>query len=294
MSATGQVARRAKFEPLVPGFLHVDPPYCHRCPVRLSYPSCDVACVEQFEEVILSEGPETVAAIIAEPIIGGGGVLVPPDEYLPRLREICDRYDVLLILDEVITGFGRTGALFASNHWGVVPDILNLAKGVTSGYLPLGATVVTPRVYDAFLGDSDDDREFTQVATYGGHPVCSAAALANIDILLREKLSENSAAVGAHLLAELQTIDSPYIGEVRGKGLMIAVDLQDKSGGPLDTARTAAVQARVKQEGVLIGRLSHVIKGPENLLFLSPPLILTSDEADRVAAAIRTGVEGLS
>lgn len=293
MSATGQVARKAKFEPLVPGFLHVNPPYCHRCPVNLSYPSCGLACVEEFEEVIVREGPETVAAIIAEPIIGGGGVLVPPDDYLPRLREICDTYGILLILDEVITGFGRTGELFGCNHYDVVPDIMNIAKGLTSGYLPMGASVVSPKVYEAFLGDPGDDKEFSQVATYGGHPVCSAAALANIDILMGERLWQNSASVGAHLLRALQAIDSPFIGDVRGKGLMITVDLQNEEGDLLDTARTAAVQGKIKEQGVLVGRLSHVLQGPENLLFISPPLILTADEADRIAEAVRAGVASL-
>jgi adenosylmethionine-8-amino-7-oxononanoate aminotransferase len=171
---------------------------------------------------------------------------------------------------------------------------MTIAKGVTSGYLPLGAAVVSPKVYEAFLGDPESDREFTQVATYGGHPVCSAAALANLEILVSERLWENSETVGAYLLERLKEIDSPFIGEVRGKGLMLAVELDDADGGPLDTARTAAAQARVKEEGVLIGRLSHVLQGPENLLFLSPPLILTKAEADRIVAAIQVGVESLA
>ena len=153
MSATGQLGRRVMFEPLVPGFFHVDPPYCYRCPLKLTYPDCGIACVEEIAEVIRREGPETVAAVIAEPIIGGGGVIIPPDDYLPRLREICDEHGILLILDEVITGFRRTGKLFASEHYGIVPDIVTLAKGITSGYLPLSATVVTSEVFDSFLGD---------------------------------------------------------------------------------------------------------------------------------------------
>ena len=170
LSATGQVGRRTKFEPLVPGFLHTDPPYCYRCPLHLQYPTCGVACVAEIEDAIIREGPETVAAVIAEPIIGGGGVLVPPDEYLPQLREICDRYGVLLIFDEVINGFGRTGRLFACEHWGVVPDMITLAKGATSGYLPLGACVVTSEVFEAFLGSPDEDREFSQISPTAGIP----------------------------------------------------------------------------------------------------------------------------
>ena len=294
MSATGQVKRREKFEPLVPGFHHVDPPYCYRCPLKLSYPSCEVTCVAEIEEMIVREGPETVAAVIAEPIIGGGGVIVPRDEYLPRLRNICDKYDVLLILDGVITGFGRTGKMFAAEHWGVVPDIMTMAKGVTSGYLPLGACAVTPKVFDAFKGEPEEEREFSQVVTYGGHPVCCAAALANLDILLRERRWENAARVGGHLLDGLKSLSSPFVGNVRGKGLMLAVELTDESGGFLDAARTAKVQARIREEGVIVGKMSHVMAGPESILFLSPPLVLTTEEAGRIVAAIGAGLDELS
>ncbi len=290
MSATGQVTRRAKFGPLVPGFHHVEPPYCYRCGLGQTYPECGVACVEAIEKVIVREGPETVIAVIAEPVIGGGGVIVPPEEYLPRLREICDRYGLLLILDEVITGFGRTGKPFASEHWGVVPDMMTMAKGVTSGYLPLAACAVTPQVFEAFLGAPEENVEFSQVATYGGHPVCCAAGLANLEILKRERLWENSESVGAHLLEGLTELDSPFIGDVRGKGLMIGVELADENGAMLDAERTGRVQAGIRDEGVLVGRMSHVMAGPESILCLSPPLILTTEEADRIVAAFRAGL----
>ena len=290
MSATGQLGRRVKFEPLVPGFFHVDPPYCYRCPVKLSYPDCGVACVDQIEKVIQREGPESVAAVIAEPIIGGGGVIVPPDEYLPRLREICDRYDVLLILDEVITGFGRTGTLFACEQWDVVPDMMTIAKGATSGYLPLGACAVSDEIFESFLGEPGEGREFAQVSTYGGHPACCAAALANLDIVMGERLWENSARVGAYLLEGLGQLKSPQIGDVRGKGLLIAVELIDESGAPLDAERFAAAKNRIKDEGVLVGSMSHVLPGPESMLFLSPPLILTGPEADKIIAAFEAAL----
>ncbi len=290
MSATGQTARKVKFEPLVPGFFHVDPPYCYRCPLKLSYPDCGVACVEEIVEVIEKEGIETVAAVIAEPVIGGGGVIVPPDDYLPRLREICDTYGILLILDEVITGFGRTGALFGCEHWNVEPDIITLAKGVTSGYLPLGACVVTPEIFEGFLGDLDEDRELAQVSTYGGHPVCCAAALANIDIIMNERLWENSALVGAYLFEGLSQLKSPLVGDVRGKGLMIAVELIGEDGAALDAARTGAVKSGIKDAGVLVGSMSHVLSGPESTLFLSPPLVLTKEEADTIIKAFEAGL----
>ena len=290
MSATGQTGRRVKFEPLVPGFMHVDPPYCYRCPLKLEYPSCGVACVEEIQDVIERESPETVAAVIVEPIIGGGGVIVPPDDYLPRLREICDQYQVLLIVDEVITGFGRTGRMFASEHWGIEPDIMTLAKGVSSGYLPLGACAVTPEIFQAFVGAPGEGLELAQVSTYGGHPVCCAAALANLEILTRERLWENAAKVGDYLLQQLQGIDSPFLGEIRGKGLMIAVELEDEEGNLLDAARTAQVQGRIVQEGVLTGKMSHAAPGPESILFLSPPLILTEQEADKIINAFEASI----
>ena len=293
MSATGQVYRRSRFEPLVPGFLHVDPPYCCRCPLKLQYPGCGLACVEEIDEVIRREDPETVAAVIAEPIIGGGGVIIPPDDYFPRLRQICDQYGVLLILDEVITGFGRTGRLFGCEHWGVVPDMMTMAKGITSGYLPLGACAVTPKVFEAFLGEAGDRREFAQVVTYGGHPACCAAALANLDILMREKLWENAADVGAYLLQALQQLDSPWLGEVRGKGLMIALELVDAGGALLEAERAGRVKAALLREGVIVGSMSHAILGPESLLYVSPPLILTRDQADRIVAAFQVALQAI-
>jgi taurine-pyruvate aminotransferase len=280
LSATGQVDRRHQYEPLVPGFIHVEPPPTHG--------------PEDIARVIERESPDTVAAVIAEPVIGGGGVLVPPDDYFPKLREVCDRYGVLLILDEVITGFGRTGKLFACEHWGVVPDMMSVAKGLSSGYLPIGACVVSDAVFEAFLGAPEDAVEFSQVATYGGHPACAAAALASLDIMTRERLWENSEKVGAYLMARLQAIDSPYIREVRGKGLMIAIELQDENGDMLDAPRSAAFGRAVREAGVIMGKMSHAVRGPEAVYYLSPPLILTEEESDTIGNAVVTGLRAIS
>jgi taurine-pyruvate aminotransferase len=290
LSATGQVGRRTPYEPLVPGFLHVDPPYCYRCPLGRQLPECGIACVDEFDTIIRREGPETVAAVVVEPVIGGGGVIVPPDDYLPRLREICDRYGVLLIVDEVITGWGRTGRMFACEHWDVVADIVVTAKGITSGYLPLGATIVTDRLFAEFDGAPGQGRELAQVCTYGGHPPCCAAALANIDILENERLWENAADVGAYLLEGLRGIASARIGDVRGLGLMLAVELVDESGALLDATRTAAVKATLKGEGVLVGQMSHAVLGPNSVLCLSPPLTLSRGEADTLVDAFRAAL----
>ncbi|MFQ6041607.1 MAG: aspartate aminotransferase family protein [Candidatus Poribacteria bacterium] len=287
ISASGQTPRRRKFEPLMPGFCHVHPPYCYRCAYGLSYPECNIACAGAIERTIQSEGPDTVIAVILEPIIGGGGVIVPPDEYLPKLRDICDRYEVLLILDEVITGFGRTGALFAHQRWNVQPDIVTLAKGISSGYLPLGACVAKEDIFEAFSGRPEDRMEFAQVSTYGGHPVCCAAGLANLKILVEEKLWENAEQVGNYLMNQLKELTHlPIVGDVRGKGLIIAIELVEDGKTPLSTARTKQVQQLMKEHGIFIGRVSYAADGDENILYLAPPLILTRTEADEIVAAL--------
>lgn len=287
MSATGQAIRRKAFEPLVPGFHHAHPPYCYRCPLGLEYPSCEVACVEEIERIIKSEGPDTVIGVIAEPIIGGGGVIVPPDDYFPKLRKICDDYGLLLILDEVITGFGRTGKMFACEHWDVQPDIITLAKGITSGYLPLGACVTTTDVFKTFLGNPDENREFSQVCTYGGHPAACAAGVANLKILQSERLWENADKVGRYLFEKLMTLKSlPIVGNVRGKGLMLAVELIQTDGSQLETKSTNRIVGQLKEKGVIVGKIGHAVDEPENIIHIAPPLILTESEADKIYSTL--------
>jgi len=192
---------------------------------------------------------------------------------------------VLLIFDEVITGWGRTGRLFGCEHEGVAPDIMVMAKGITSGYQPLGATIVTDEVFDAFAGETAERREFAQVCTYGGHPVACAAALANIDILTGERLWENAERVGNKLLSGLTALSSPNLGQLRGRGLMIGVELIAQDGELLGVAETNAIKVSLKEQGVLVGQMSHVLQTPESILFLSPPLVLTEAEAQRIVDA---------
>ncbi|MBM3239438.1 aminotransferase class III-fold pyridoxal phosphate-dependent enzyme [Candidatus Poribacteria bacterium] len=314
ISASGQTPRRRKFEPLLPGFCHVHPPYCYRCAYSLSYPECDIACANVIERTIQAEGTDTVIAVMVEPIIGGGGVIVPPDEYLPKLRDICDRYEILLILDEVITGFGRTGTLFAhqrcslrsptpsaygslrsptpSAYGNVQPDIITLAKGISSGYLPLGACVAKEHIFEAFTGKPEDRLEFAQVSTYGGHPVCCAAGLANLKIMLEEKMCENAEQVGNYLMSQLkELIRLPIVGDIRGKGLIIAIELVEGDKVPLSTAKTKRVQQLMKEHGILVGRVSYAADGDENILYLAPPLILTKAEADKIVAALNDSLD---
>jgi taurine-pyruvate aminotransferase len=293
LSASGQSARSVAFEPLVPGFLHVPPPDHYRCSYCATQHACSLACADEVERVIRMEGSETVAAVIAEPTIGGGGVFPAPDGYLERLWAVCDRYGALLILDEVITGFGRTGKLFGFEHSGIRPDILTFAKGLTSAYLPLGATVASQQVFAAFQGDADGSK-FTQVSTFGGHPSSCAAALANLEILTRERLWENSAAVGEYLLEQLRGIRSPWIGEVRGRGLLIGMELvADDSRAPLAEARMVQLIRECRQAGLLIGRNAESAPGYCNVLILSPPLTLSREQADTIVETVTTVLKRL-
>src|ERR1700693_2894211 len=210
------------FGPLVPGFLQVAAPYPYRWQGNQE---CGIGAAEAVEKAILDEGPDTVAAVICEPVMGAGGVIVPPDSYFPKLREICDRYEVVLIAGEGITGCGRTGRWFAMGHWGVEPDIVSFAKGVTSGYLPLGGIMLSRQVHDAIL-TAPMDRRYMHAATYSGHPVCCAVGLRNVQIIEDEHLVERSAEQGKRLLAALEELyNLPNVGEVRGIGLMCGIEL---------------------------------------------------------------------
>jgi adenosylmethionine-8-amino-7-oxononanoate aminotransferase len=289
LSAGGNHLRKQAFEPLVPGFLHVAPPdelrcaFCHR--------SCTLACAEEFDRMIRMEGPETVAAVIVEPAIGGGGVFPSPAGYLESLRRICDRHGVLLIFDEVITGFGRTGKLFGFEHSAAIPDILVLAKGLTSGYQPLGATVATEPVWSAFLSDHDPNAKFVSLSTFGGHPAACAASLANLDILLGEQLSENAAHVGSALAERLCAIRDPRIGSIRALGLLIGIELvQPGTIEPLPESEALAIQKRIRQQNVIVGRTADTVAGLGNILTIAPPLILTLEQAATIASAVESAL----
>ncbi len=230
---------------------------------------------EEVEELIQFEGPDTIAGFITEPVSVPKGIVVPPDDYWPKLREICDKYGVLLVADEVITGFGRTGKMFAMEHWGVTPDLMTFAKGVTSGYQPVGGVMVRPKVADAFVGDKK--KTFTHGYTYSGHPAGAAAALANLDIIERENLVENAATVGKYMLDQLNTLkEHSMVAEVRGIGLMFAVDLvEDKSTGQqLESSKAKTLNKKLIERGLL--------SRTEPYLYLAPPLSITKSEVDEI------------
>ena len=284
LSATGQAERKFGYGPLAPGFVHIEAPDSYRV---------DRDCAAILDRTIAHEGSDTVAAFIMEPIIAGGGVLLPPEDYLRNVRKVCDRHGVLLILDEVVTAFGRIGAAFAHQLYGVEPDILTLGKGIASGYQPLAAMVAKQHIFEAFEGDADDLRHFRHINTYGGHPVATAVALRNIEIMEREGLFERAAKTGDALLTRLRCLeDHPNVGDVRGRGLLLGIELiEDKDEKtPLSQASVGAVVGRCARDGVIIGRTTNSTPGLGNVLILAPPLVLSDDEADQLASTIEGAI----
>jgi putrescine aminotransferase len=277
MSATGMTAYWPMFEPRVPNFLHIPAPYPYRFSGDIQ-PGETVgqAAARALEEAIVREGPDTVGALIAEPVQGAGGIIVPPDDYFARVREICDQYDVLLIADEVITGFGRTGEWFALGRWGVQPDILSFAKGITSGYLPLGGIQISDEIREAIMGAPAGER-WMHAYTYSGHPTCCAVALSNLDILERENLVGNAARMGQHLMDSLLRLQQEFgcIGDVRGLGLMCAIEfVADRK-----TKEPAGIAGKVLQACIDRGLFTRIVG--DSLLF-APPLVICADEIDQM------------
>jgi 4-aminobutyrate aminotransferase len=258
------------FGPLVPAISHVPYAYCYRCAYNLTYPQCDLACVSFIEDMLFARSipPEEVAAIIVEPVQGEGGYIVPPAGWLPRLRALCDQYGILLVADEVQSGMGRTGKMFAVEHWNVTPDILCLAKALASG-MPLSATIATEAVMSWPPG--------AHGSTFGGNPVSCAAALATLDVLEEEGLMENATLVGNHMLHHLRELaeESCLIGDVRGLGLMIGVELvKDKRSKARAENETNQVVNECFKRGLIV-----LPCGPNTIRF-SPPLSLKEAEAD--------------
>jgi taurine-pyruvate aminotransferase len=289
LAAGGMGDRKTKFEPLSGNdFVHVAPPYCYRCPFGLAYPSCELACVKNIEATIQGEGPDTVSTLLVEPIMSGVGIAVPPDEYLPEVAALARKYGCLLHVDEVINGFGRTGKMFAHQHSGIRPDIVAIAKGLVSAYLPIAATVVKNHVFQSFVGEPSENRQVFQISTYGGHPAAAAVALRNIQIIVEEGLVARSAENGAYLLDGLRTLmKHPWVGDVRGKGLLAGVELvRDRRGKEvLPADRIKGVVDFARKNGVIVGR-SGGGRHLGNTITLSPPLVITRPEIDRVVAVL--------
>lgn len=289
LAATGQAERKFKYEPLSPGFVHVAPPDQYREYECDTIASVDLASVRAVDKTMTWEFSDTIAAMILEPIITGGGVIMPPENYLKGIAEVCKKHGALMIVDEVICGFGRTGKPFGFMNYGVKPDIITMAKGITSAYLPLSATAVKREIYEAFTG-SDAYDYFRHVNTFGGSPVACAVALKNIEILQREMLFERSSKVGVTTLQALQQAlnHHPNVGDIRGKGLLIGIELvADKaSKEPLPVGKVNAVIAACKEQGVIIGKNGATVAGFNNVLTLSPPLNIAQEDLTKIIEVV--------
>jgi len=292
LAAGGQNQRAYRYEPLAPGFLHVSPPDCYRSPFSNESGRCCIEAADEIDRMMTWEVSETIAGVIMEPIITGGGILVPHEDYMKRVKEICDKHGVLLIADEVINGFGRTGEKFGFMNYGVQPDIVTMAKGITSGYMPLAATAVKREIFEAFTTGGKYDH-FRHVNTFGGSPAACAVAVKNIEIMEEEKLVDRSRDLGKWLLEELEELYThPNVGDIRGKGLLAGIELvEDKqTKTPIEEKKAAAVVAGCKEQGVLLGKTSDTVDGYNNILTLSPPLTITKEELKIITNAIKTAI----
>jgi 4-aminobutyrate--pyruvate transaminase len=282
LAATGIPAYHQGFGPGVPGYVHISAPYKYRNGEGLTDAEFVAKLVEELEAVIAREGAETIAAMIGEPVQGAGGVVPPPDGYWPAVIEVLKKHNILLIADEVICGFGRTGTMFGSEQYGFVPDLASFAKGVTSGYIPLGGVAVTDEIFDIL---SEPDRIFMHGFTYSGHPVACAVALRNIQIIEEEGLPANAGKTGAHLLNALhaQLDDRSYVGNVRGKGLMAVVEVvaDKETKAKFDPAQNIGpkLQGALRKNGL-------IVRASNDGIAIAPPLILTEAQADEIAGVI--------
>lgn len=271
--------RRLPAEPAMPGVVHILDPYCYRCPFGWTRETCHRECISHVEEVIEHEGPDQIAAIILEGVTGTNGIIIPPDDYWPRIREICDKYGILLISDEVMSGWGRTGEWFAVDNWGVVPDIITTAKGITSGYVPLGAVMVREKIARYF-----DDKYLYAGLTYSGHPLACAAALATIEAYEEDGLFQNAKQVGAHLGRRLEELKTQHacIGDVRYIGLFSGIELvEDRATKePLDLT---PLMKWLREQGLFAFNF-------KNILFVVPPLSITEAQLEEGLALIDAGL----
>ncbi|MCI0857290.1 MAG: aspartate aminotransferase family protein [Chloroflexi bacterium] len=274
---------KTDYEPLLAGVFHGPQPNPYRCEYGGATPEeCAERCANAIEEIIKFQGPDSVAAVIAEPVSSPMGAVVPGPNYWPMLREICDRYGCLLIADEVITGFGRTGKMFACEHWGITPDIMTVAKGITSGYIPMGGAITRKPISDAFIGS--ERVAFRHVITFGGHPVAAAASLKNIEIMETEGMVENSATMGRYLLDGLEELKQKHtiIGDVRGLGLFCGMEMvkdrQTKDYFPAEAELGPKLTQGFSSNGL-------ILRGGD-VMNIAPPLCVTSGEIDEIVSVL--------
>ncbi len=279
-TGSGKGAYERGLGPRMAGFVHIPSYYCYRCSLGQEYPGCDIRCARLLAEVIEKEGPDQVAAFLAEPVLGVGGMIAPVPEYWPMISEICREYDALLVTDEVMTGFGRTGKMFAAEHWDLTPDITVMAKGITSAYMPFGAVAFSGSIWEAIKG-----RNFVS-HTYAGHPVCAAAAVKAMEIYQRDGIAENAAAVGKYALERLQTEFEPLpcVGGANGLGLMLGIEIvADKSTRKTfdpNLGTMQGIQDRALEQGLFV-RVAGIGGTPSDRLAFAPPLTITPQEVDQ-------------
>ena len=291
-SVNGNANFRTAYEPLMPGCFHIPAPYTYRNPFNEKDPErLAQLCLQALEDEIAFQGANTIAALIMEPILGAGGVIPPHESFMPGVRKICNQHGILLIADEVITAFGRTGSWTGSRHWGVKPDLMCTAKAITNGYFPFGAVMIADHVVEVFEGDTEGKAAIGHGYTYSGHPVGAAAAIACVTETLRLNVKDNAAALGQQLFEGLQKLydDFDVIGDVRGgHGLMCALELVSERATkkPIDKATPVKLQKAAYESGAMIR-----VSGPN--VILSPPLVLTAEDVDTILAALRSGFQSL-
>lgn len=296
LAATGQAQRKYRYEPLTPGFIHVPPPDCYRRPSDQDLQTYGTDCARAIDQTMMWELSETVAGVIMEPIITGGGVIIPPDNYLKEVRDACDRHGALLIIDEVICGFGRTGKPFGFMNYGIKPDLITMAKGLTSAYLPLSATAVRRELYESAFGGTDDYNRFRHVNTFGGNPAACALAIKNLEIMEEEGLIDRSAVLGKRLRQEWVELEShPYVGDIRNKGLLFGFELvEDKNTKqPAAAEKLNKVIAACKEKGLIIGKNSDTVAGYNNVITLAPPLCITDEDVNFIAVTLKDAFKSI-
>ena len=281
----------SRFKPLLFPTLEAEPPYCYRCPLTLTYPSCQMACVDPIEQILKTRHHQ-LAGFVIEPLIqAAAGMLIQPAGYLKRIRELCTKHNVLLIVDEVATGFGRTGKMFACQHEGITPDLMAISKGLTGGYMPLAATLTTEEIYKAFLGKYEEFKTFFHGHSYTGNPLGCAVALANLEVFRSEKTIERlrpKMKALSHLLKPF--CDLPHVGDIRQQGLMVGIELvrdkKTKEPYPLKARIGHRVAAAARNRGLLLRPLG-------NIIVLLPPLSVSRDELARMVEILHNSIETL-
>ena len=296
MSSTGQLQRKKQYGPFVPGFVEMPHCCCYRCPFGKKYGECNIECATVLEDIIKTEGPDTVGSVVLEPITAGGGVIPPVPEYFPIIESICRKYDVLLHIDEVVCGLGRTGKWFGYQHYDVQPDIVTTAKGLAAGYAAVSITVTTERIFNMFKEDpSNIDSYFRDISTFGGSTAGPAAALEVLKIIKREKLIENINVVGDYLKNKLLELQDKHemIGEVRGKGLFCGIELvKDRATKePVDEKVAIAVAGHCFQNKVMIGRTNRSFETNNNVLLFSPAFICSKNDIDLIIESVDNALE---